>query len=451
MQNKICVKNGSQPKVSIVIPCYNKIDFIGRMFNSIIMQKWDNIEIILVNDGSTDGTREAIAEYEPQFSDRGYEVVIIDQENQGVAAATRNGLIAVTGEYVCQVDADDELDPEYVSTMAGWLDGHEDCDWVCCDYDYVNSEAAIHIKLFPNGIEQAYFPEKWLLARIPWTAWTYMIRTSYLKHCNVVETFCTNKEVTQEVQIFLPLACGKGKIKYFSKPLYRFTQNDTDKHYSYRAIKESEYFRALCGLREETIERLSIGQAEKQSLILSAKIGLLKALWQNFGVKQPNGEEAEALKSEIAEAVNEWFAPRFTVTPEKMRSPMTLLEAVADNILGIRSKKLALDRGRIIAWGAMGNNGRELLPLLRETPLSPTELWDISGDGIDVKKPAAESLREDDIVLVLPARYDAYGQIIAAVEKTNCKNTMLCDDICAYLAEREYPAFYDGSVNLMKE
>ena len=118
-----------QSKTSMVIPCYNKEESISRMFDSILAQEWDNIELILVNDGSTDGTRGIITEYEPKFLERGYEVVIIDQDNQDVAAAVRNGLLRVTGEYVCQVDADDELDPRYVSMMAGWLDEHLWYEW----------------------------------------------------------------------------------------------------------------------------------------------------------------------------------------------------------------------------------------------------------------------------------------------------------------------------------
>ena len=69
----------------MVVPCYNKVEYIGEMLDSVIAQKWDNIEVILVNDGSTDGTREAIAEYEPKLKTRGYETVIIDQENAGCA------------------------------------------------------------------------------------------------------------------------------------------------------------------------------------------------------------------------------------------------------------------------------------------------------------------------------------------------------------------------------
>jgi glycosyltransferase involved in cell wall biosynthesis len=51
----------------MVMPCYDKVEYIGEMFESILAQKWDNIEVILVNDGSTDGTREVISEYESNF------------------------------------------------------------------------------------------------------------------------------------------------------------------------------------------------------------------------------------------------------------------------------------------------------------------------------------------------------------------------------------------------
>ena len=122
-----------QSKVSMIVTCYNKVKYIGEMFDSIISQEWNNIELILVNDGSTDGTRDVITEYESKFYKRGYDVVIIDQENEGVCAATKAGLSCITGKYVCIVDADDELDPKYISTMAGWLEEHNDTDYCICD------------------------------------------------------------------------------------------------------------------------------------------------------------------------------------------------------------------------------------------------------------------------------------------------------------------------------
>jgi len=59
-----------QGKVSMVMPCYNKVNDISEMFDSIIAQEWNNIELILVNDGSTDGTRDIIAAFVRQKVER---------------------------------------------------------------------------------------------------------------------------------------------------------------------------------------------------------------------------------------------------------------------------------------------------------------------------------------------------------------------------------------------
>ena len=96
-----------QSKVSIVVPVYNKIEYIDMMLKSVYDQLWDNIELILVNDGATDGTRERLTEWEPKFRDRGYEVVITDQENQGISVAVRNGMLCMSGVFFCSVDCDD--------------------------------------------------------------------------------------------------------------------------------------------------------------------------------------------------------------------------------------------------------------------------------------------------------------------------------------------------------
>lgn len=93
-------------KISIIIPCYNVAEYLPQCLDSIFNQTYKNIEIICVNDGSTDNTLDILNKY--KLNDN--RVVVVDQENSGASAARNHGLNYVTGDYIMFVDSDDWID-----------------------------------------------------------------------------------------------------------------------------------------------------------------------------------------------------------------------------------------------------------------------------------------------------------------------------------------------------
>ena len=106
MKNK--QNNTKKLNISIIIPLYNCESFIRTCVESILCMNRDDIEIILINDGSTDGTGN-ICENLAKSSEF---VHYFYQENQGVSTARNNGLSKAQGEYVLFIDADDTIDSE---------------------------------------------------------------------------------------------------------------------------------------------------------------------------------------------------------------------------------------------------------------------------------------------------------------------------------------------------
>ena len=90
-------------KVSIVIPIYNVGGYLSECLDSVLAQTHKNLEIILVNDGSTDESGK-IAD---RYAKRDERMIVIHKQNGGVSSARNTGLSVVTGEYVCFVDGDD--------------------------------------------------------------------------------------------------------------------------------------------------------------------------------------------------------------------------------------------------------------------------------------------------------------------------------------------------------
>ena len=100
-------------KVSIVIPCYNQAQYLSDAIGSALAQTYKDIEVIIVNDGSTDNTPEVAGSYP---------VVLINQENRGLSGARNSGVHAATGVWILPLDADDMIRPEYIAKTIGKAD-----------------------------------------------------------------------------------------------------------------------------------------------------------------------------------------------------------------------------------------------------------------------------------------------------------------------------------------
>ena len=118
-----------QPKVSVIIPAYNCERFIGKCIESVCNQTYQNIEILIINDGSKDNTKNIIN----SFVNKDYRIVYIEQKNSGPSTARNTGLDNANGEYVIFVDSDDTISENYVEYLLNSI-LIEKCDLVCCGY-----------------------------------------------------------------------------------------------------------------------------------------------------------------------------------------------------------------------------------------------------------------------------------------------------------------------------
>ena len=100
-------------KISIIIPVYNASKYLKKCIDSIVNQTYKNIEIICVNDGSSDDSLEILKKYKEK-DDR---IIIIDKENAGVCAARNDGIKSSTGNYITFVDSDDWLELDTIETL----------------------------------------------------------------------------------------------------------------------------------------------------------------------------------------------------------------------------------------------------------------------------------------------------------------------------------------------
>ena len=103
----------NQPLLSVIVPCYNVEKYVDKCISSIVDQTYSNLEIILIDDGSTDNTGELC----DAWQERDSRIRVIHKQNEGLAYARKTGVENATAEYVTFVDADDWIDLEMYSNM----------------------------------------------------------------------------------------------------------------------------------------------------------------------------------------------------------------------------------------------------------------------------------------------------------------------------------------------
>jgi glycosyltransferase involved in cell wall biosynthesis len=134
--------------VSVIIPLYNKARYIARALDSVLGQTLQEMEVIVVDDGSTDGGRGLVE------ACRDPRVRIIRQANSGPGVARNRGIEESKGEYVAFLDADDEWGPDFLRESVQTLQRHRDCDLTAAAY-YLGGEKSDTVPLFQaRGIRE---------------------------------------------------------------------------------------------------------------------------------------------------------------------------------------------------------------------------------------------------------------------------------------------------------
>ena len=124
----------ANPLVSVIIPCYNAELFVGKTIESVLRQSYSPIEIIVINDGSTDGSFQVIKSYECQG------VKLFDKANSGVSATRNMGLKISEGKYIHFLDSDDILSPDFIEKAIIEMENNQELDFCTFYIDQIDEE-----------------------------------------------------------------------------------------------------------------------------------------------------------------------------------------------------------------------------------------------------------------------------------------------------------------------
>ena len=212
-------------KVSVIIPVYNAEKYLARCLAAVLGQTHKDLEIILINDGSTDASGDIIRSFKDE------RIVVIEKENGGVSAARNDGLKRATGSRVVFVDADDYPEPDYIEKMADAMD-RRGCGLVVCGYRYRDMEDR-ETGGFPNKREALHLSGDGYLSGEEVTAgimlhesiasclWNKMFKAELLAEMTFDETISIGEDL-----LFLVEYISKCDAFYLvSAPLYNYLIN----------------------------------------------------------------------------------------------------------------------------------------------------------------------------------------------------------------------------------
>lgn len=146
-------------KISVIVPAYNVESYLKQCLDSIVGQAFSNLEIILVNDGSTDGSGRICDEFAVKDS----RIKVIHQENAGASSARNSGIEVATGDYLTFVDSDDWLDTEMYRKMTEAAKSSRSADVIMCDFLNVKPDK---IEKISADLRKGYYEKQDIIKEI---------------------------------------------------------------------------------------------------------------------------------------------------------------------------------------------------------------------------------------------------------------------------------------------
>lgn len=196
--------------VNLVTPAYNSAGHISRLLDSVLIQTYPMIKMYVVDDGSTDNTREVIIDYIPLFVRKGYELKYVYQENAGQSCAINNALKLVDGEFLLWPDSDDWYkEPDSIEKLVETLKGFDDEVGVArCRYEFVSDHTfqAVRTNVFPNyGIAECISDDAIHQRNgFVWYPGGYVVKTKLLDKFIPNRNIYTEKNAGQNFQLLFP-------------------------------------------------------------------------------------------------------------------------------------------------------------------------------------------------------------------------------------------------------
>lgn len=231
------------PAISIIVPVFNAEKYLRRCVDSILAQTYRDIELLLIDDGSTDGSPSICDEY----AARDLRVKVCHKENAGVSAARNQGIRLASGEWIGFADADDWLNPEMYASMISSAQ-KTGADMLYCDFTAVNKDGEVPVKQPANTDDNVALAKAYIMGG--WTVvWDTLVKRLLITDHDLY--FDENIRYGEDFTFLMKAFLTAYKIEHVEKPLYYY--NRTNENSALRNL-HFDYYRQIITAVGEVID-----------------------------------------------------------------------------------------------------------------------------------------------------------------------------------------------------
>lgn len=202
------------PKVSVIVPVYNVESYVERCLQSLVNQTLEDIEIIVVNDGSTDGSEEIVKKYQQYYPNL---IKYYKKENGGLSDARNFGMKFASGDYMAFLDSDDYVELDMYEKMYNKAI-EENSDMVECDFIWEYPNKAI------KDVGSIYSTKKEMIVNARVVAWNKLIKRNLIENSKVIYPKGLRYE---DIEFFYKMVPYYNKVSFVKEPLVHYIQRST--------------------------------------------------------------------------------------------------------------------------------------------------------------------------------------------------------------------------------
>ncbi len=287
-------------KLSAVIPVYNAENFLPKLLDSFAVQTNKDFEINIVNDGSSDNSEQIILDFKknnPNISIN-YQKI----KNSGQGKARELGISTATSDYICFIDADDYIEPNYFEVLSEIVEKHHP-DMVCTNY-FINENKKVNNinfnDIFLNLEEMKKVIYPYLIQTNHYTYFPQMLWAKVFKKSMYVSRIChENIKVGEDIAVVVPTILDCKSIFLSSKHLYHYRVNDS----SIMQVKKARNYKDVTNLYDHLINNLNEENRKYFKLQISRLIAhvAFNCSITQFYKDEPKKEIKQFIKDNLAE------------------------------------------------------------------------------------------------------------------------------------------------------
>lgn len=211
-------------KYTVIIPAYNVENYINGAVNAVLSQTYKNIEIIIINDGSTDNTFRVISNYK-----NNKQVKIINQKNQGVSSARNSGIKEATGDYIFFLDSDDLIEPNLFEEINFFLNESEiNIDMISFGYKIIKNgvvkEEMSSYEFNKKIIESRHFLNYYLTKKVQQHICSFVVKRELVLSKKIF--FNENTFYGEDKEFQIKCMFHSYRVGYLSSPFFMYMMRD---------------------------------------------------------------------------------------------------------------------------------------------------------------------------------------------------------------------------------